>query len=311
MRFDILTIFPEFFSVPLQTSILGRALKAGRIECHAHNIRDWTTDKHHCTDDAPYGGGGGMVMLAEPLLRAIRAVRARAAEATGVARPTVVYMSPQGEPLNHRIVRELAESPSLILLCGTYEGVDERVIDLEVDREISIGDYVLTGGELAALVVINAVARQVEGVLGNPTSAPNDSFENGLLDFPHYTRPEVVEGLAVPPVLMSGHHANIVKWRRQQSLERTLRRRPDLLEHMELAKDDKKFLKELKERIKQERQEAQARAEAADSAASTNATECAGCDAMTSASVNSESPENPDPKPETLFSKPSTLDPQP
>jgi tRNA (guanine37-N1)-methyltransferase len=244
MRFDLLTIFPEFFEGPLNASILGRALKAGKIECQTHNIRDWTTDKHHCTDDAPYGGGGGMVMLAEPLLHAIRDVRARAAAATGESRPPLIHLSPQGEVLSRNLVRELAALPSLILLCGSYEGIDERVVELEVDREISIGDYVLTSGELPALVLLNAVVRHIEGVLGNPDSAPNDSFENGLLDFPHYTRPETFEGLAVPPVLLSGHHAKIVRWRREQSLLRTARRRPDLLAKVELSKQDKKFLKE-------------------------------------------------------------------
>ena len=253
MRFDILTIFPEFFDVPLKASILGRALEAGKIECHTHNIRDWTTDKHHCTDDAPYGGGGGMVMLAQPLLASIREVRAQVAaqvaaqaaqaeQDSGMERPPVIYMSPQGEVLNHKIVRELAALPAAILLCGTYEGLDERVAELEIDREISIGDYVLTGGELPALVLINAVARHIEGVLGNPASAPNDSFENGLLDFPHYTRPEIVEGLAAPPVLMSGHHANIVRWRREQSLLRTALRRPELLAGVDLSWQDQRFL---------------------------------------------------------------------
>ena len=244
MRFDILTIFPDFFDSPLRASLMGRALEAGRIQCQVHNIRDWTTDKHHCTDDSPYAGGGGMVMLAEPLLRAIRAVRGQVAEATNVERPPVVYLSPQGEPLNNRLVAELAASPTLILLCGSYEGIDERVVDLEVDREISIGDYVLTGGEPAALVLINSVARQIEGFVGNPDSVPNDSFENGLLDFPHYTRPEVVEGLAAPPVLLSGHHANIVQWRRRQSLERTARRRPDLLARAPLTDEDRRWLAE-------------------------------------------------------------------
>jgi tRNA (guanine37-N1)-methyltransferase len=242
MRFDVLTIFPEFFDAPIQSGVFGRALKAGKIGVHVHNIRDWTTDKHHCTDDAPYGGGGGMVMLAEPLLASIRDVRAQAAEATGAPRPPLIYMSPQGETLSRDLVRELAEIPSFILLCGSYEGIDERVAQLEIDREISIGDYVLTGGELPALVIMNAVARHIEGVLGNPESAPNDSFENGLLDFPHYTRPEVIEGLAVPPVLLTGHHANIVRWRREQALERTARRRPDLLARVRLRKDDVKFL---------------------------------------------------------------------
>ena len=173
MRFDLLTIFPEFFDVPLRSGIMGRAINSGCIVCRAHNIRDWTIDKHHCTDDAPYGGGGGMVMLAEPLLRCIRDVR-RQAEAVGQERPPLIYLSPQGETLNHRLVRELAQLPGLLLLCGAYEGVDERVVELEVDREISLGDYVLTGGELPALVLINAVARHIEGVLGNPDSAPND-----------------------------------------------------------------------------------------------------------------------------------------
>ena len=234
MRFDVLTLFPEFFEGPLRSSILGRALEAGRIAVQMHNIRDWTTDKHHTTDDAPYAGGGGMVMRAEPLLAAIRAVRAHAQAATAQGaeaaprRVPVIHLSPQGEPLNQALVCELAEAPGLILLCSAYEGVDERVIELEVDREISIGDYVLTSGELPALVLINAIARRIEGVLGNPASAPNDSFENGLLDFPHYTRPEVVEGLPVPPILISGHHAKIEAWRELQRQIRTRQRRPDL-----------------------------------------------------------------------------------
>lgn len=249
MRFDILTLFPEFFEVPLKTSILGRAMQSGRLEFHTHNIRDWTADKHHCADDSPYGGGGGMVMLAEPTLRAIRDVRGQASEALGGGhRPPVIYMSPQGRPLDQKIVHELTvrleQCPGLILLCGSYEGIDERAIELEIDEEISIGDYVLTGGELPALVLINAVARHIDGVLGNPSSAVNDSFENGLLDYPHYTRPEVVEGLAVPPVLLSGHHANIEKWRRQRALERTARRRPDLLTRVSLSRDDIRFLRE-------------------------------------------------------------------
>lgn len=254
MRFDVITIFPEFLEQAWQTSILGRALTAGKIECQAHNLRDWTTDKHHCTDDAPYGGGGGMVMLADPLLRCIRDVRRQAAEALVTTAETtlspdhptprvpVVYLSPQGEVLNHQLVHELSQAPGLILLCGNYEGIDERVAELEVDREISIGDYVLTGGELGALVIINAVARHIEGVLGNPTSAARDSFENGLLDFPHYTRPEVIEDLRVPEILLSGHHAKIEQWRREQSLRRTFLRRPDLLQNVTLSKADRKFL---------------------------------------------------------------------
>ena len=245
MRFDVLTIFPDFFTSPLATSILKRALEAGCIDVAVHNIRDWTTDKHHCTDDAPYGGGGGMVMLADPLLRAIRDVRKQSAQATGPERRApLVYLSPQGEPLCRRIVQELAQEPGLILLCGTYEGIDERVAEMEVDREISIGDYVLTSGEPAALVLLNAVARRLEGVLGNPDSAANDSFEAGLLDYPHYTRPETVEGRPVPEVLMSGHHAKIVQWRREQQLQRTARRRPELLLKAQLTAKEIRWLKD-------------------------------------------------------------------
>jgi tRNA (guanine37-N1)-methyltransferase len=243
VRFDLLTIFPEFFEAPLRTSILGRALEAGRIDVRAHDIRAWATDKHHCTDDAPYGGGGGMVMLAEPLLAAIRAVRAESAEATG-QQPRVIHLSPQGRVLTREVVAELAAGPPLVLVSSSYEGIDERVAELEIDEELSIGDYVLTGGELPALVVLNAVARRIPGVLGNPASAVNDSFENGLLDCPHYTRPETVEDMSVPPVLIGGHHANIERWRRDQSLERTARRRPDLLARAELSKDDLRFLRE-------------------------------------------------------------------
>lgn len=243
MRFDLLTIFPEFYESPLRASILGRALEAGQISCRVHNVRDWAEGRHQCTDDAPYGGGGGMVMMTAPLLKAIRAVRAEAEAELGV-RPPLVYLSPQGEPLNRDIVARLASEPGLILLSAAYEGIDERIVRLEVDREISIGDYVLTSGDPAALVLLNAVARRIEGVLGNPDSAPADSFEDGLLDFPHYTRPEVIEGLAVPPVLLSGHHAKVAEWRRHQQLERTARRRPDLLARAPLTDADRKWLRQ-------------------------------------------------------------------
>lgn len=244
MQFDILTIFPEAIEPLTESSILGRAQRAGHIDVQCHQLRDWTTDKHHSTDDTPYGGGGGMVMLAEPLLRAIRDVKGQQESKTG-QRPPVVYLSPQGETLNRQIVTELAAQPGLVLVCGTYEGIDERVAELEIDREISIGDYVLTGGEIAAVVLINAVARHIEGVLGNAASLQNDSFENGLLDYPHYTRPEAVEGLGVPEVLLSGHHAKIDQWRREQSLERTARRRPDLLAKASLDKKDIAYLRKL------------------------------------------------------------------
>lgn len=244
MRFDVITIFPEVLQPTLEASIMARAQAVGHIEVVAHNPRDWTTDKHRTMDDTPYGGGGGMVMRAEPLLACIREVRAGAAQALGVERVPVIYMSPQGRTLDRDRVIELSELPGAVLLCGSYEGVDERVIEAEVDDEISIGDYVLTGGELAALIVMNAAMRHLEGVLGNEASAANDSFENGLLDFPHYTRPEVVEGRAAPGILLSGHHANIERWRRDQSLERTARRRPDLLAKAPLDKKDLKYLKE-------------------------------------------------------------------
>ncbi len=240
MRIDILTLFPETFDSPLKASILGKAVEAGLLSIHLHQIRDWTEDKHHVTDDAPYGGGGGMVMKPEPVVRAVRAVREQA-EAGGPTAP-VIYLSPQGELLNARLVGELAKLPGMILLCGNYEGIDERAMEMVVDREISIGDYVLTGGEIAALVLLNAVARKVPGVLGNADSAVHDSFEDGLLDFPHYTRPEVFEGHSVPEILIGGHHAKIAQWRRSEALRRTALRRPDLLKTINLDDEDKKWI---------------------------------------------------------------------
>lgn len=241
MQFDVLTIFPEVFDSPLKSSILGRAIEAGLIEVNLHQLRDWTTDRHRVIDEPPYGGGGGMVMKAEPVVTAVRDLKARRGDPPASEVP-VVYLSPQGEVLNADRVNRLSSLKGMILLCGNYEGVDERAIDLVVDREISIGDYVLTGGELPALVLINALARKLEGVLGNVASAPNDSFENTLLDFPHYTRPEVFEGLRVPEVLLGGHHAKIEAWRRREALLRTAKRRPDLLERAELSKQDRAWL---------------------------------------------------------------------
>ncbi len=245
MRLDLLTLFPEFFDSPLKSSILGRAIASGRIVVHLHDIRDWATDRHRTADDAPYGGGGGMVMKAEPVVKAARAVKQMTA--AGHEPSPVIYLTPQGEPLTASRVRELAALPGVILLCGNYEGIDERAIDLVVDREISIGDYVLTGGEVAALVLLNAVARRLPGVLGNEVSAARDSFEEGLLDYPHYTRPEVFEGLAVPAVLLGGNHAQIEAWRRQEALARTLRRRPDLLKSAHLTDQDRRRLGELED----------------------------------------------------------------
>lgn len=223
MRFDILTLFPAMFQGPLTESILKRAQKAGRIEIHLHDIRQWTTDRHRTADDTPYGGGAGMVMKAEPLAAAIRAVRA-ADDRPGVT----ILLTPDGELLTQQIVRELATLPRLLLVCGHYEGIDERVRETLIDRELSIGDYVLTGGELAAMVVVDTVARLVPGVIDSE-SIVEESHSDFLLEYPHYTRPAVWEGRAVPPVLLSGHHGEIARWRRAERLRRTLTRRPDLL----------------------------------------------------------------------------------
>ncbi|WP_322820301.1 tRNA (guanosine(37)-N1)-methyltransferase TrmD [Chloroflexus sp.] len=223
MRFDILTLFPAMFQGPLTESILKRAQQAGRIEIHLHDIRQWTTDRHRTADDTPYGGGAGMVMKAEPLAAAIRAVRA-ADDRPGVT----ILLTPDGELLTQQIVRELATLPRLLLVCGHYEGIDERVRETLIDRELSIGDYVLTGGELAAMVVVDTVARLVPGVIDSE-SIVEESHSDFLLEYPHYTRPAVWEGRAVPPVLLSGHHGEIARWRRAERLRRTLTRRPDLL----------------------------------------------------------------------------------
>lgn len=229
MRFDILTLFPAMFQGPLTESILKRAQQAGRIEIHLHDIRQWTTDRHRTADDTPYGGGAGMVMKAEPLAAAIRAVRA-----TDDRPGVTILLTPDGELLTQQIVRELATLPRLLLVCGHYEGIDERVRETLIDRELSIGDYVLTGGELAAMVVVDAVARLVPGVIDSE-SIVEESHSDFLLEYPHYTRPAVWEGRAVPPVLLSGHHSEIARWRRAERLRRTLARRPDLLARAAVA----------------------------------------------------------------------------
>lgn len=223
MRIDVLTLFPEAFSGPLDISMLKRARERGLLELYLHNIRDWATDKHRTVDDYPFGGGQGMVLRVDVLDRALQAV-----QAMDERRGTVIYLSPQGELLTDRLARELATHPRLILVCGRYEGVDERFVEHCVDREISIGDYVLTGGELPAMVLIDAVARHVPGVLGDEASAAEDSFADGLLEHPQYTRPAEYRGWKVPEVLLSGHHAKIAEWRREQRIERTKKRRPDL-----------------------------------------------------------------------------------
>jgi tRNA (guanine37-N1)-methyltransferase len=253
MRFDVFTLFPEVLEPYLQASILNRARQRGLIEVHLHNIRDWATDRHHVTDDEPYGGGGGMVMKPEPIFKAVEGV---------LGDPPccpVILMSPQGRLFNHRLAEELTisaqgfgreeESPRLALLCGRYEGVDERVLEHLVTDEISIGDYVLSGGELPALVIIDAVARLLPGVLGDPDGAWDDSHASGLLEYPHYTRPPEYRGWKVPDVLLSGDHARIARWRRGQALRRTLERRPDLLASAPLTPADYKVLAAIKEEI--------------------------------------------------------------
>ena len=237
MRFDIISLFPEFVAQCAAFGVVGRAGERGLLSVHGWNPRDYADANYRRVDDRPFGGGPGMVMMIDPLRSCLADVRA--------ADPTparVVYMSPQGAPLTQAKVRELAAQPRLVLLCGRYEGVDERFLQAEVDEEISIGDYVLSGGELAAAVVLDAVARLQEGALNDAESAVQDSFEDGLLDCPHFTRPVEHELGAVPPVLLSGNHAEIAKWRRQQSLGRTWLRRPDLLDEAALSKADRKLL---------------------------------------------------------------------
>ena len=237
MRIDIVSLFPEFVAQCSAFGVVGRAVERGLLSVHGWNPRDYAEGNYRRVDDRPFGGGPGMVMLIDPLRASLRA--AREADPAPVK---VVYMSPQGAPLTQAKVRELAGRERLIVLCGRYEGIDERLIRAEVDEEISIGDYVLSGGELAAAVVVDAVARLREGVLGDAESAVQDSFEDGLLDCPHYTRPVEHELGTVPDVLMSGNHAEIAKWRRMQSLGRTWQRRPDLFDEAALSKADRKLL---------------------------------------------------------------------
>ncbi len=219
MRFEVLTIFPDMFPGPLAHGVTGRALQNGRITLAVHDLRDYTHDRHRQVDDVPYGGGAGMVLKPEPIFEAVRA-----RQGTG----PVILLSPQGEVFSQTVANDLAAQDDLYLVCGRYEGVDERVAEFLVDRELSIGDFILTGGELAAMVVIDAVSRLRTGVLGAEASPVDESFADGLLEYPHYTRPPVFEGHAVPEVLLSGHHAEIEKWRRAQAQARTEQRRPDL-----------------------------------------------------------------------------------
>jgi tRNA (guanine37-N1)-methyltransferase len=236
MRFDVFTLFPEVFGAYLDASILQRARQNGLVDVHLHNIRDWTSDKHHVCDDLPYGGGGGMVMKPEPLFTAVEGVLG--------APPAcpVVLLTPQGRPFTQKVAQELVQHPRLALLCGRYEGVDERVRQYLVTDQLSIGDYVLSGGELPALAVIDAVSRLIPGVLGDPDGAWDDSHATGLLEYPHYTRPPEFRGWGVPEILLSGDHGKIARWRREQSLLRTWLRRPDLLEKADLSPKDRQFL---------------------------------------------------------------------
>lgn len=242
MRIQVLTIFPELLAPFLETSLIGRARERGLMEIEVHDLRTYTDDRHRSVDDEPYGGGGGMVMTAQPWLAAVRTL----SEAT---RPRRILLSPQGRRLDEERVRELAEEDDLLLLCGRYEAIDERVTQQVVDEELSIGDYVLSGGELPAMVVIEAVSRQIPGVVQLADSVERDSFRAGLLDFPHYTRPRVVEGLAVPEVLLSGDHAAIEAWRDRQALAATLVKRPDLLERLALSTEQRNELTALAEEL--------------------------------------------------------------
>jgi tRNA (guanine37-N1)-methyltransferase len=248
MQFDVVTLFPEMFTALTQSGITRRAFEQKKCSLSLWNPRDFTTDNYRTIDDRPYGGGPGMVMLAKPLEAAIAAARARQQQ-QGLPASRVVYLSPQGRALTHGRVMQLTAEPGLVLLCGRYEAVDQRMLDRCVDEEISLGDFVLSGGELPAMALMDAVIRQLPGVLHDDASAVEDSFVNGLLDCPHYTRPEVYEGVSVPPVLLGGHHAEIEKWRRERALEATVRKRPDLIAQAReaglLSKADERFLSSL------------------------------------------------------------------
>ncbi|MHB8049869.1 MAG: tRNA (guanosine(37)-N1)-methyltransferase TrmD [Coriobacteriia bacterium] len=237
MRIDIISVLPEVFAPMLDASILGRARSRGVIDVAVHDLRDWTEDRHRTTDDYPFGGGPGMVMKAEPVYRALDAVSTLTSE-----RPFVIVVSPQGRRLDQSLVRELAAKPRLLILCGRYEGFDERILR-RADLEISIGDYVLTGGELPALVLVDAVSRLQPGALGCSESVTDESFTEGLLEYPQYTRPAVFEGMDVPEVLLSGDHARIAAWRRRESLRRTAERRPDLLSAAPLSSEESEFVR--------------------------------------------------------------------
>ncbi|UEA16676.1 tRNA (guanosine(37)-N1)-methyltransferase TrmD [Pasteurella canis] len=241
MLIGIISLFPEMFQAITEFGVTGRAVKQNLLQVKCWNPRDFTHDKHKTVDDRPYGGGPGMLMMVQPLRDAIKAAKTEVGEEA-----KVIYLSPQGRRLDQAGVKILAENQKMILLCGRYEGIDERLIETEVDEEWSVGDYVLTGGELPAMTLIDAVARFIPGVLGKQASAEEDSFAEGLLDCPHYTRPEILDGLSVPPVLMSGNHEQIRQWRLKKSLERTWLRRPELLESLALTDEQRKLLMQVK-----------------------------------------------------------------
>ena len=249
MKFEVFTLLPEVFPPYLDTSILNRARQRGLIDVRVHNIRDYTHDKHHTTDDTPYGGGGGMVMKPEPVFEAVESVLGPGTVQAQPVTVPVILMTPQGRVFTQPIAEELSRYERIALLCGRYEGVDERIREHLITDEISIGDYVLTGGELPALMIIDAVSRLIPGVLGDPTGAEDDSHSMGLLEYPHYTKPPEFRGWKVPDVLASGNHAKIDEWRRQQALTRTFHKRPDMLEKAELTEKDKKIIKGLKSKV--------------------------------------------------------------
>ncbi len=239
VRFDVLTIFPAMFQSPLEQSILARAVAAGLIDVQTHDLREWAHDRHRTVDDYPFGGGAGMVMKPDPIFEAIEAIQPLAPTPA-----SVVLMSPLGRPLTRALVDELAALPRMLILCGRYEGIDERVREHVVDLEVSIGDFVVSGGELPAMLVIDAVARRIPGVLGSDASLDEESFDGGLLEYPQYTRPPEFRGWEVPPVLLSGHHGEVDKWRRRQRLLRTRDLRPDLLEGVEMTDAERRWLAE-------------------------------------------------------------------
>lgn len=267
MRFDVVTIFPGFFAGPLDVGVLRRARENGIVDVHLHDLRDFTHDRHRTVDDRPYGGGEGMVLRIEPIAEALASLKIGRKRERSTARESVIVLSPQGRPFTQAVAQELAATERVVLLCGRYEGVDERVNDLFCDRELSIGDYVLSGGEIAAAVIIDTVTRLLPGVLGNPDSSRHESFglaevsavppagapprsthgAGGLLDYPHYTRPADYEGMVIPEALRSGNHESIKRWRRRAALEKTLRNRPDLLTTAELNREDQRLLEELRQ----------------------------------------------------------------